>query len=301
MRVFITGATGFVGSHVVKELIAGGHHVLGLARSDAGAKSLAAAGADVHRGVLEDANCLKSGAAAADAVIHLGFDHDLADFLKHCEIDKLAIEAIGSMLSGSDKSFIVTTGLAGLAAAPGQLATEESSIPPSFPIPRVSEQTALSLLPKSVRVSIVRLSQIHDTTKQGLVTFAIATAREKGVSVYVGDGTNRWAAAHVNDAARLYRLALEKFETGAKWHAVAEDSVRMRDIAEVVGKGLKLPVQSISADEAQAYFGWWGGFAGSDLTASSAITRKKLGWNPTGPGLIADLEKMDYSQDPFAR
>jgi len=181
MRVFVTGATGFVGSAVVQEPIEAGHQVLGLARSDAGAKSLAAAGADVLRGVLEDTSCLKSGAAAADAVIHLGFNHDFSDFLKNCETDKQAIEAIGSVLSGSDKPFIVTSGLAGLAAAPGELATEESSIPPNFPMPRVSEQTALSLLPKSVRVSVVRLSQIHDTTKQGLITFAIATAREKGV------------------------------------------------------------------------------------------------------------------------
>jgi nucleoside-diphosphate-sugar epimerase len=295
MRVFVTGATGFIGSHVVKELIAAGHEVLGLARSDASAQALNAVGANVQRGSLEDIESLKSGTAASDAVIHLGMSHDFSNFLKTCETDKQAIEAMGSVLAGSDRPLIVATGLAGL-AGPGQLATEESVVPPNFPFPRVSEQTALAQLSKGVCASVMRLPQVHDTRKQGLITFAIATAREKGAAAYVGNGTNRWAAAHISDVARLYRLALEKHEAGAKYHAVAEEGVRMRDIAETIGRGLKVPVISISPEEAPDYFGWWGSFAGADLLASSAITRKKLGWNPTGPALISDLEQMDYSQ-----
>lgn len=295
MRIFVTGATGFVGSRVVKELIAGGHKVLGLARSDAGARALAAVGAEAQRGALEDIEILKSGAAASDAVIHLGFSHDFSNFTESCKTDKLAIEALGSALAGSDRPLIVTGGLAGL-AGPGQLATEESVLPPDFPFPRVSEQTALSLVSKGVCAVVMRLPQVHDTVKQGLITFAIATAREKGVCAYVGDGTNRWAAAHVNDVARLYRLAVEKPEAGTRWHAVAEEGVQLRDIAESIGRGLSLPVKSITAEEAPAHFGWWGMLAGADLLASSAITRQKLGWNPTGPGLLADLEQMDYAR-----
>jgi nucleoside-diphosphate-sugar epimerase len=295
MRVFVTGATGFIGSHVVKELIAAGHQVLGLARSDASAQALNAVGANVQRGSLEDIESLKNGAAASDAVIHLGMSHDFANFLKSCETDKQAIEAMGSVLAGSDRPLIVATGLAGL-AGPGQLATEESVVPPNFPFPRVSEQTALAQLSTGVCASVMRLPQVHDTRKQGLITFAIATAREKGAAAYVGNGTNRWAAAHISDVARLYRLALEKHQAGAKYHAVAEDGVPMRDIAETISRGLKVPVISISPEEAPDYFGWWGRFAGADLLASSAITRKKFGWNPTGPALISDLEQMDYSQ-----
>jgi nucleoside-diphosphate-sugar epimerase len=292
MRVFVTGATGFIGTPVIKELITAGHKVLGMARSDEGAKSLAAIGADVHRSSLDDLESLRRGAAAADAVIHLAFIHDFSKFVESCELDRQAIEVIGSELAGFDRTFIATSGLAGL-AAPGQLATEDSVIPPNFPFPRVSEQTALALIPKGVRVSVIRLPQVHNTVKQGLVSSAIAIAREKGVSAYVGSGQNRWAAAHVLDVARLYRLVLEKNENGAKYHAVAEEGVRMRDIAEVLGRGLNVPVKSIPPEEAEAHFGWFGMFAGHDLVGSSAITRKKLGWNPTGPGLIADLEQMD--------
>lgn len=295
MRVFITGATGFVGSHVVKELIERGHQVLGLARSDDGAKALAAAGAEVQRGVLEDFEILKSSAAASDAVIHCGFNHDFSKFMENCQIDKQAIEAIGSVLAGSDRPFIVTSGLAGL-AKPGQLADEESVIPSDFPIPRVSEQTALSLVPKGIRAIVMRLPQVHDTVKQGLFTYAIAAAREKGVSAYVGDGTNRWAAAHVNDVAHLYRLALEKSEAGARWHAVAEEGLRFKEVAESIGRGLNVPVVSLTPEEAAGHFGWWGRLAGGDLAGSNAITRQKLGWNPTGPGLLADLQKVDYSK-----
>ena len=293
MRVFVTGATGFIGTPVVKELIAAGHKVLGMTRSDEGAKSLADIGADVHRSSLEDLESVRRGAAAADAVIHLAFIHDFSNFVENSEIDRQAIEAIGSELAGFDRPFIATSGLAGL-AAPGQLATEDSVISPNFPFPRVSEQTALALIPKGVRVSVVRLPQVHNTVKQGLVSSAIAIAREKGVSAYVGEGQNRLAAANVLDVARLYRLVLEKNENGAKYHAVAEEGVYMRDIAEVIGRGLQVPVKSILPEEAEAHFGWFSMFADHDLVGSSAITRKKLGWNPTGPGLIADLEQMDY-------
>ncbi|HEY0792320.1 MAG TPA: SDR family oxidoreductase [Chthoniobacterales bacterium] len=295
MRVFVTGATGFIGSRVVKELIAGGHKVQGLARTDHGAKALAAAGADMQRGTLQDIEILRSSAAASDAVIHCGFNHDFANFLENFQIDKHAIEAMGSALVGSDRPLIVSAGLAGL-ARPGQPATEESVLPADFPFPRVSEQTALSLVPKGVRAAVMRLPQVHNTVKQGLFTYAIAAAREKGMSAYVGDGTNRWAAAHVDDVAPLYRLALEKPEAGAKWHAVAEEGVRFKEVAESIGRGLNVPVVSITPEEAPAHFGWWGGFAGGDLRASSALTRQKLGWNPTGPGLLADLQRMDYSQ-----
>jgi nucleoside-diphosphate-sugar epimerase len=293
MKIFVTGATGFIGSAVVPELIKAGHQVLGLSRSDAGAKSLAAAGAQAHRGDLTDLESLRSGAAVSDAVIHTAFGHDFSKFAENCEIDRRAIEALGSVLEGSDRPFIVTSGTAGL-AAPGQVATEDNNIPPNFPFPRVSEQMALALVPKGVKASVMRLPQVHDTTKQGLVTYLIAVARQKGVSAYVGEGQNRWSAAHVLDVARLYKLAMEKHEAGAKYHAVAEEGVIMRDIAEAIGRGLKVRVVSLSPEQAEAHFGWLGMFASNDLRASSAQTRRKLGWNPTGPGLIADLERQNY-------
>ena len=293
MKIFVTGATGFIGSALVRELIGAKYQVLGLVRSDAGAKALAAAGAQVHRGDLKDLESLRSGAAASDGVIHLGFIHDFSKFAENCEIDRWAIETLGSVLEGSDRPLIVTTGTAGL-AAPGQVATEENNIPPNFPFPRVSELMALALVPKGVKASVMRLPQVHDTTKQGLVTYLIAVARERGMSAYVGEGRNCWSAAHVLDVARLYRLALEKHEAGAKYHAVAEEGVAMRDIAEAIGRGLKVRVVSLSLGKAQAHFGWLSMFASNDLRASSAQTRRKLGWNPTGPGLIADLERQSY-------
>ncbi|HEX4139000.1 MAG TPA: SDR family oxidoreductase [Candidatus Methylacidiphilales bacterium] len=293
MRIFITGSTGFIGSAVVKELQGAGHQVVGLTRSEAGAKALVAAGAKPLNGSLEDLDSLRRGAADSDGVLHLGFNHDFSKFQENCEMDRRAIETLGTVLAGSERPLIVTGGLAGL-AAPGQLATEDNEIPPNFPFPRVSEQTALALVAKGVRASVMRLPQVHDTVKAGLVTYAIALAREKGVSAYVGEGRNRWAAAHVSDVARLYRLALEKPTAGARYHAVAEEGVTMRDVAEVIGRGLKVPVVSLPPGEAAAHFGWLAMFAGHDLAASSAKTRERLGWNPTGPGLLADLERVKY-------
>jgi nucleoside-diphosphate-sugar epimerase len=291
MKVFLTGATGFIGTALIPELIGAGHQVLGLARSNAGAKALAAAGAQAHPGDLEDLESLRSGATQSDAVIHAGFVHDFSRFKEVCEIDRRAIEAIGSVLAGSDRPLIVTSGVAGL-SKPGQLATEDIVVSADYPLPRVSEQTALAL--KGVSASVMRLPQVHDPIKQGLVTYLIALAREKGLSAYVGEGNNRWAAAHVSDVAHLYRLALEKHEAGAKYHAVAEEGVPMKDIAESIGRGLKLPVKSLSLEEAAAHFGWLTMFAAADLSASSEITRNKLDWNPTGPSLISDLDQAKF-------
>jgi nucleoside-diphosphate-sugar epimerase len=290
MRVFVTGATGFIGSALVPELIKAGHQVLGLTRSEAGAKSLAAAGAEVHRGSLEDLENLKSGAAKSDAVIHLAFNHDFSKFQENCETDRRAIEALGSALAGSDRLLIVTSGT--LLIAPGRLATEED-VPAatSASIPRIAtDEAAAAVAARGVRVSLVRLPQVHDQNKQGLITYLINLAREKGVSAFVGDGKNRWSAAHLSDTARLYRLALEKGAAG-RYHAVAEEGVPVRDIAEVIGRRLKLPVVTKSPAEAAEHFGWLGGFAGLDGPASSALTRERLEWRPVGPGLIADLER----------
>ena len=297
MRVFVTGATGFIGSVVVPELIKAGHHVIGLTRSDAGAQSLIAAGAEVHRGDLEDPESLRGGAAESDGVIHTAFDHDFSHFVANCEKDRRAIEALGGALAGSDRPLIITSGTGMGNAVPGQPATEDV-FNTSHPNPRVaSELAGAAMSAAGVNVSVVRLPQVHDTVKQGLISPAVAIAREKGISAYVGDGLNRWPAAHVLDVARLYRLALEKREAGARYNAVAEEGIPVRDIAEVIGQGLKVPVVSLSPEEAAGHFGWLGAFAGLDLPASSAQTQARLGWRPTGPDLLTDLKNMRYADD----
>jgi nucleoside-diphosphate-sugar epimerase len=297
MRVFVTGATGNIGSTVVKELIGAGHQVLGLCRSDEKAAGLAAAGAEVHRGSLEDLDSLSRGAAQTDGVIHLAFNHDFSRFVANCEDDRRVIEALGAVLAGSDRPLIVTSGTPIANTVPGQPAKEDNATIGSDVHPRAaSEEAAASLAAGGVNVSVVRLPQVHDPVTQGLITPAIGMYREKGVCAYVGDGLNRWPAAHVLDVARLYRLAIERAEPDAKYHAVAEEGVPMREIAQTIGRRLKLPVRSIAPEEAPAYFGWLSMFAGHDMPASSAQTRSKLGWEPTGPGLIADLERLEVRQ-----
>jgi nucleoside-diphosphate-sugar epimerase len=292
MRIFVTGATGFIGSALVPELINAGHQVLGLARSDAGAKSLIAAGAEVHHGDLEDLESLRTGAAMSDGVIHTAFVHDFSKFEQNCEIDRRAIETLGSSLVGSDRPLIVTSGTAA-AHTPGRPSTEEDAA--NSRIPRVaSEEAAASVEAQGVRVSIMRLPQVHDPFKQGLITYLIAAAREKGVSAYVGDGQNRWPAVHRLDAAHLYRVALEKGSAGARYNAVAEEGVPLREIAESIGRGMKLPVMAKSPEEAGEHFGWLGMFVSADIPASSALTQQQLGWRPTGPGLIDDLDQARY-------
>lgn len=294
MRVFVTGATGFIGSALVRELIDAGHQVLGLARSEQGAQSLVDAGAQAQRGDLEDLEGLRKGAAASDAVIHLGFNHDFSKFKQNCEMDRNAIEAMGGTLAGSERPLIVTSGLALLVR--NGIATEDAPpVPVSDMYPRASEHAAALLAERGVRTMVVRLPQVHDTTKQGLISYAIQIAREKGVSAYIGEGQNRWAAVHRLDAARLYRLALEKGDAGARYHAVAEEGVTAHDVAAVIGQGLHVPLVSIPAEQVAEHFGWFAMFASLDLTGSSAKTREQLGWVPTGPDLLTDLGNMNYS------
>jgi len=296
MRVFLTGATGFIGSRIVPELLAAGHQVLGLTRSEAGVRSLAAAGAEAHRGDIEDLDSLRDGAAKSDAVIHTAFDHNFSNFVANCEKDKRVIEALGGALAGSDRLLIITSGVGMGSAEHGQPAKEDV-FNADHPNPRIlSELTGAAMAEKGVKVSVVRLPQVHDTVKQGLITPLIAQTRAKGVSAYVGEGRNRWSAAHVLDVAKLYRLALEKQEAGVRYNAVAEEGIAVREIAEVIGAGLNVPVVSLSPEEAAEHFGWLAMFAGLDLPASNVWTCKHLGWRPTGPGLIADLKRMDYSQ-----
>jgi nucleoside-diphosphate-sugar epimerase len=293
MRVFVTGATGFIGSAVVLELIDAGHQVLGLARSDGGAESLGHLGAQVHRGDLEDLDSLRRGAAMSDGVIHLAFNHDFSKYLANCEADRHAIEALGSVLVGSDRPLIVTSGI--VVVTPGRLVTEEDApAAGSSSIPRVaSEEAAASVAAQGVHVSVVRLPQVHDPEKQGLITYFIDVARQKHVVGFVGDGSNRWPAVHRLDAAHLYRLALEKGSAGARYHAVAEEGVPIREIAEAVGRRLNIPLVAMSAEEALNHFGWLGPFMTIDSRASSALTQERLGWRPVQPGLIHDLERME--------
>ena len=296
MRIFLTGATGFIGTEVVRDLIKAGHTVLGLARSDKGAAALAAGGVEVQRGDLEDLDSLRSGAASSDGVIHCGFVHDFSRFAEVCEIDRRAIETMGDALAGSDRPLVVTSGTGMGMAVPGQPATEDH-YNPKHPNPRAASELAAEVVAaRGVRVTVVRLPQVHNTKKQGLVTPAIALAREKGVAAYVGDGLNRWPAVHVLDAAPVYRLALEKGPNRARYHAVDEEGVTAKAIAEAIGRGLKIPAVSMSTEQAAAHFGWMAFFAGMDMPASSALTQARLRWHPKQKaGMIEDLDHMNWS------
>ena len=295
MRIFMTGAPGFIGSALIPQLIQAGHQVLGLTRSEAGAETLRALGAEVKYGNIEDLDSLRDGTAQSDGVIHLAFNHDFSQFEKNAADDRKAIEAMGEVLVGSNRPFVITSGTGIAANVDGKSSTEES--PVLIWIPRAAAETLMQeLAARGVVTSVVRLPQVHDTRKQGLVPYVTAVAREKGVSAYIGDGSNRWPAAHVSDVARLYRLAFEKAEAGAVYHAVGEEGVSMKAIAEALGRGLKVPVVSIKPEETDAHFGWLGRFAGHNMPSSSTLTQQKLNWKPTGPGLIADLDGMDYTQ-----
>ncbi|MCE9649711.1 MAG: SDR family oxidoreductase [Parvibaculum sp.] len=295
MRVFMTGAAGFIGEATTKELIANGHRVVGLARSDANAARLKALGAEVHRGSLEDLESLKAGAASADGVIHLAFIHDFSKYDENGQIDKRAIEAMGDALQGTDKPFIVTSGT-GLVEA-GVVVTEDMRRDAAAYVPRVSEQVGLAYVARGVRAMAVRLPQVHGADgKAGLITFLLERARQKGAAAYVGDGSERWAAAHRLDVARLYRLALEKGLGNSIYHAVGEEGVPMRPIIEVIGRALNIPVVSIAKEQAAEYYGPLAMFAGLDMPASSALTQKRLDWKPTQIGLLADIGQPGYFQ-----
>ena len=294
MKIFVTGATGFIGTELVKELITAGHQVRGLTRSDAGATQLQAAGAEVHRGDLDDLDSLRRGATGMDAVVNLAFNHDFSQFAQSGEQERKAIEALGSVLEPG-KLLLVTSGTGLAQGGPGHLRLESDPPQTNTAIPRNPEQAAAAVAERGVHVAIVRLPQVHDTRKQGLVPYLTQAARDKGSSAYVGDGANRWAAAPLPDVVHLYRLAVEKTGPGVTvYHAVQEEGVSIREIAQAIGTGLKVPVVSLTPEQAAGHFGWLAHFAGLDMPASSEWTRKTLGWDPTGPGLITDLTNMKF-------
>ncbi|POU77096.1 NAD-dependent dehydratase [Leclercia sp. LSNIH6] len=295
MRVFLTGASGFIGSRILTELLAAGHQVTGLARSESSAQALIAAGADVHRGTLDEPDTLATGAQGADAVIHTAFDHDFHRFAENCEKDRRVIHAMGQALKGSDRPLIVTSGT-GMGDDSATAIAQENQFKTGNHNPRVAtEIEGNALLAEGVNVQVVRLPQVHDTRRQGLITWYIQHAVEKGVVACIGEGDNRWSAVHVSDAAALYRRVLERGERGKRYHAVAEEGILLRQIAETLARKLSLPLISLPPSEAEAHFGWLAIFAAMNLRASSAWTRQQLGWHPTGPGLLEDLEKMDYA------
>lgn len=289
MRVFVTGATGFIGSALVVELVGAGHEVVGLTRSEAGKAALEVAGAEAHFGGLDDLPGLAYAASQADAVVHLAFNHDFSTYIDNCEADRRIIGALGSALTGSKRPLLVTSGTG--MVAKGRPVTESDPPASSAEFPRAaSEEAAAELVAGGVNVGVVRLPQIHDPEHHGLLTYAIQVAREAGVSAYVGDGANAWAAAHISDTARLYRLALERAEPGARYHAVGEEGVPMREVAEAIGKRLSAPVSSIAPGKAGAHFAWLATLLAGDGRASSELTQERLGWTPVGPGLLEDLE-----------
>jgi len=297
MRVFVTGATGFIGSATIRELIEAGHQVLGLARSDTAEAMLAAVGAEVHRGALDNLDSLRSGAAAADGVIHTAFVHDFSDFARACETDQRAIETLGAVLAGSDRPLVVASGTPAL--LPGHLVTEEDTADLNAPgaarLPRRSEETALSFSSRGVRASVVRLRRsVHGEGDQGFVPTLINIARTKGVSAYPGDGSQRWPAVHRKDAAHLFRLALESAPTGSRLHAVGDEGVPVREIAGVIGRRLGVPVVALPVEEAGSHFGFIGSIFSLDCPASSTLTQQRLGWHPVQPGLLADLDQEYY-------
>ena len=291
MRVFVTGATGFIGTAIVQELIGAGHQVLGLARSDASAQKLIDAGAKVHRGDLEDLDSLRSGASQSDGVIHAGFIHDFSRFAEVCQVDKIAIETIGEVLAGSNRPFIVTSGTA--LVSPGKLATEDIKPPVNPGWPRASEQTGDLVGAASVRLS----PSVHgDEDKHGFIPILVNIAKEKGFSAYIGEGLNRWNAVHRLDAAHLFRLALENSVPGARYHASAEEAITVKSIAEALGKQLNIPVKSITHEAAAEYFGWFAHMAAIDCPASSMWTQETLNWHPTHSTLLSDIENGIYTQ-----
>jgi nucleoside-diphosphate-sugar epimerase len=296
MRIFLTGATGFIGSFLVPELIDAGHHVVGLSRSDAGAETLARAGAEVFRGDVNDLDRLRVAAETADGVIHAAFNHDFSNLKQHSEADRKVIETLGRALASSDRPLIVTSGTGLIRSRTGGPAVETDDPPTSAESPRAAtEEAAQALVAKGGRVMVMRLPQVHDTRRFGRISEHIRLARRNGWVAYIGEGGNRLPAAHVSDAVRLYRLALENGKSGGRYHAVGEDGVAQRDIAEAIGAALSLPVRSITPEAAPEYFGLLANLATLDLAASGALTRRQLGWTPTGPDLLTDLREMDYS------